>query len=276
METQLVIPQESYFPKCPTIPILEKCKTLSLFWQIPSIKTTSASVRMHVRLSQSYQTVFTPPGIPRSSITDSSSFPNTGGLHPCETLTHAVIAATGLRCYYRLNNCQITMAACRLELTPCRRSHAKAFKKKTKDRLFCILCCCIPRWARGSLGSHDTLVMDASGVEESSQGRALGKRGCREAAVGTALTVRPPAYSYSCPGYNGWLGAKVSKTGLTRDRSQLNDHTRAARWLKQAQGRDRIPFVAHQKTKQWQFLLKASAYETDWNRPTVFNRVFFF
>lgn len=85
---------------------------------------------------------------------------------------------------------------------------------------------------RGSLGGDDTLVMDASGVEESSRGRALGKRGCGEAAVGTALTVRPPAYSYSCPGYNGWLGAKVSTTGLTRDRSQLNDHTRAARWLK--------------------------------------------
>lgn len=73
-------------------------------------------------------------GMARSSITDSSSFPNTGGLHPCETLTHAVIAATGLRCDYRLNNCQITMAACRLELTPCRRSLAKALKKKNQTK----------------------------------------------------------------------------------------------------------------------------------------------
>lgn len=74
----------------------------------------------HARVSESIlpHCVYS-SGIARSSITDPSSFPNTGGLHLCETLTHAVIAATGLHWYYRLNNCQITMAASGPELTPC-------------------------------------------------------------------------------------------------------------------------------------------------------------
>lgn len=46
----------------------------------------------------------------------------------------------------------------------------KHLKNKKLSPPYCVL---IPRWACGSLGSDDMPVMDASRVEESSQGRAL-------------------------------------------------------------------------------------------------------
>lgn len=132
---QLMIPQESYSPNSNHFNTGKVRNAFIVKTYLINKGNECVCVCALVRLSQYYQTVFTPPGMARSSITDSSSFANTGGLHPCETLTHAVITATGLQCYYRLNNCQITMAACRLELTPCRRSLAKAFRKKNKQRL---------------------------------------------------------------------------------------------------------------------------------------------
>lgn len=186
----------------------------------------------HARVSESIlpHCVYS-SGIARSSITEPSSFPNTGGLHLCETLTHAVIAATGLHWHYRLNNCQITMAASGPELTPCPWSLAKACKKKKKN-LSLPHAALHPRWTRRQLGKWWYARDGCIWGRESSQGSALGERGCRAAVVGTAPTVRPPAYSHSCPGYNGWLGAKVSTTGLARDRSQLTDRTLVARRLK--------------------------------------------
>lgn len=65
--------------------------------------------------------------------------------------------------------------------------------------------------AHGSLGSNDMNMMDADGVEYQVGAEHWGSEGCREVGVGTALTVRPPAYSHSCPGYDGWLGAKVKE-----------------------------------------------------------------
>lgn len=88
-----------------------------------------------------------------------------------------------------------------------------------KSHLFHTLCC-IPGErvaACGSLGSDDMLMMDASGVGYQVGAGHWGSGGCHTVVavvVGTALTVRPPAYSHSCPGYRGWLGAKVSTARL--------------------------------------------------------------
>lgn len=68
--------------------------------------------------------------------------------------------------------------------------------------------------ACGSLGSDDMLLMDACVVGYHILAGHWGSGGCRVVAAGTALTVRPPAYSHSCPGYSIWLGAKVSTAGL--------------------------------------------------------------
>lgn len=79
--------------------------------------------------------------------------------------------------------------------------------------------------ACGSLGSDDMVMMDACGVEYQVAARHWGSGGCRAAAVGTALTVIPPAYSHSCPGYSGWLGAKVTTAGLGTVHSRLITHS---------------------------------------------------
>lgn len=77
------------------------------------------------------------------------------------------------------------------------------------------------------------LMMDACEVGYQVGAGRRGSGGCRAVAMGKALTVRPPAYSRSCPGYSGWLQAKVS-VAWVRDRSQSSDHTLLTHQLKQA------------------------------------------
>lgn len=79
--------------------------------------------------------------------------------------------------------------------------------------------------ACGSLGSNDMLMMDACEVEYQVGAGRWGSGGCVAVAMGKALTVRPPAYSHSCPGYSGWLKAKVSVVGLETVHSQVITHS---------------------------------------------------
>lgn len=76
-----------------------------------------------------------------------------------------------------------------------------------------------------SLGSNDMLMMDACEVEYQVGAGRWGSGGCRALAVGKALTVRPPACSYSHPGYSDWLEAKVSLAGLKTVHSRVITHS---------------------------------------------------
>lgn len=94
-----------------------------------------------------------------SSIRDPSSFPNTGGLHLCETLTQPVIVATGQQRHYRLTNCQ-TATALRMLGSACwPRPLRKALRK-----LLLAHGALYPRWTRGCMGSDDMLVRSGMGL----------------------------------------------------------------------------------------------------------------
>lgn len=79
--------------------------------------------------------------------------------------------------------------------------------------------------ARGSLGSNDMLMKDACEVEYQAGAGRWGSGGCRALALCKALTVRPPAYSHSRPGYSDWLEAKVSLAGLKTVHSRVITHS---------------------------------------------------
>lgn len=174
-----------------------------------------------------------------SSIRDPSSFPNTGGLHLCETLTQPVIVATGQQRHYRLTDCQMATAL-RMPGSACwPRSLGKAFKK-----LLLVHAALCPRWTCGCMGSDDTLMMDACEVGYRVGAGRWGSGGCRAVAMGKALTVRPPAYSRSCPGCSGWLQAKVSVAGLETVHSQVTAHSELT-----SSSRLRKNILQHQKSE---------------------------
>lgn len=79
--------------------------------------------------------------------------------------------------------------------------------------------------ACGSLGSNDMLMKDACEVEYQVGAGRWESGGCRALAVGKALTVRPPAYSHSRPGYSDWLEAKVILAGLKTVHSRVITHS---------------------------------------------------
>lgn len=67
--------------------------------------------------------------------------------------------------------------------------------------------------------------MDAREVGYQVGAGRWGGGGCRAVGTGAAPTVRPPACSRSCPGYSGWLQAKVSVAGLESVHSPAITHS---------------------------------------------------
>lgn len=137
-------------------------------------------------------------------------------------------------------NCQIAMAAHRLELPPCPQSLATAFKKSSLPRSVLR-----PRWTCGSMWQLGKWWYARDGCvwgRVSSRGRALGKWGLSHGGGGHSPDCQTASLQPQLPRIQRLAGSQ-GQHSTARNCSQLTDHTLVAHRLKQAQGQDRIPFV---------------------------------